>query len=220
MRPSKTDRKAEEVAGDTYGPLKALCEQVLEATLPAQTLIVRPGLIVGPYDPTDRFTYWVRRVAQGGEVLAPNPPDKSIQLIDVRNLAEWIIQKVESQSVGVFNATGPNYLLTMKRLLEECKAVSGSDATFCWVDEEFLNANDVEPWMELPLWLPEKLSMSGMLAVNYNKAIQAGLSFRPLSNTIRDTLAWDNSRLSDELRQAGMKPAKESELLQAWREIG
>lgn len=214
------DETVEEVTGDTYGPLKALCEQVLEATLPAQTLIVRPGLIVGPYDPTDRFTYWVRRVAQGGEVLAPNPPDKSIQLIDVRNLAEWIIQKVESQSVGVFNATGPNYLLTMKRLLEECKAVSGSDATFCWVDEEFLNANDVEPWMELPLWLPEKLSMSGMLAVNYNKAIQAGLSFRPLSNTIRDTLAWDNSRLSDELRQAGMKPAKESELLQAWREIG
>lgn len=164
--------------------------------------------------------YWVRRVAQGGEVLAPNPPDKPIQFIDVRDLAEWILQKVEFQSVGVFNATGPNYLLTMKRLLEECKAVSGSNATFCWVDEEFLNANNVEPWMELPLWLPEKLSMSGMLAVNCNKAIQASLSFRSLSDTIRDTLAWDNSRPSDEPRQAGMKPAKESELLQAWQEIG
>ncbi len=209
------DETVEEVTGDTYGPLKALCEQVVDSVFPSRALIIRPGLIVGSHDPTDRFTYWPHRVAQGGEVLAPSPPDKQVQIIDVRDLAEWIIKMVELGQVGVFNATGPDYLLTMERLLEECKAVSGSNATFSWVDEDFLDANGVEPWMELPLWLPEKMSMSGMLAVNCKKAIEAGLSFRSLPDTIQDTLLWDNSRPTDEERPAGMKPAKESELLKA-----
>lgn len=210
------DETVEEITGDTYGPLKALCEEVVEATLPGRALIIRPGLIVGSHDPTDRFTYWPHRVAKGGEVLSPGRPDKQVQIIDVRDLAEWTLKMVESHNFGVYNATGPDYLLTMERLLEECKAVSGSNATFCWVDEEFLDAKGVEPWTELPLWLPEKISLSGMLAVNSKKAIQAGLSFRALADTIRDTLVWDNSRPTDEERRAGMKPAKEPELLQAW----
>ncbi len=210
------DETIEEITTETYGPLKALCEEVIKTFFPSRALIIRPGLIVGSHDPTDRFTYWVHRVARGGEVLAPGCPDRQIQIIDVRDLAEWTLKMVEAQNTGVYNATGPDYRLTMQHLLNLCKSVSDSDARFCWVDEELLEHHGVEPWMELPLWLPDKLSLSGMLAFNSKKAIQAGLRFRPLEDTIEDTLIWDSSRPPDEERRAGMKATKESELLHAW----
>ena len=138
------DPTIEEITGESYGPLKALSEQAVEQALPGRTLVIRPGLIVGPHDYSDRFTYWVRRVAQGGELLAPVHPGWHTQIIDVRDLAEWTLRMVERQQAGVYNATGPDYDLTFGQLLDTCRTVSGSDARFTWVSEEFLAENEVE----------------------------------------------------------------------------
>lgn len=202
---------------ETYGPLKALCEQTAQLAMPGRVLNVRPGLIVGPYDPTNRFTYWPRRVAQGGDVLAPGFPQQSVQFIDVRDLAEWLVRMVEASQTGTYNATGPDKVLTMERMLEECRSVSGSDANFVWVSEEFLIGSGVAPWTEIPLWIPQTENESGFLQVNSNKAMVAGLSFRPLLDTIRDTLAWDFTRPLDLERYAGLAQEREIELLQAWQ---
>jgi 2'-hydroxyisoflavone reductase len=215
------DESVEEVTGETYGPLKALCEQAAEATMPGRVLNIRPGLIVGPNDPSDRFTYWPRRVARGGDVLAPAPPDGLVQVIDVRDLAEWIVRMVETGQTGIYNATGPDGPLTMERLLQECRTVSGSNASLIWVDEEFLLNAGVAPWTEVPLWVPARdESMAGFSAVNCSKAIAAGLTFRRLASTIRDTLLWDATRPPDRDLRSGLKPDREAELLAAWRAAG
>lgn len=210
------DEAIEEITGETYGPLKALCEQAMENAMPGRALIIRPGLIVGPHDPTDRFTYWPYRVAQGGEVLAPGHPDRPVQIIDVRDLAKWIVRMVEAGKTGTYNATGPDYTLTIGHLLETCRSVSRSNATFMWVDEGFLLAVGVQPWMELPLWVPDTEEYRGFSAVNCTKAISDGLSFRPLAETIQDTLAWVTTRPSDTPWRAGLKREREKELLQQW----
>jgi 2'-hydroxyisoflavone reductase len=215
------DESVEEVTGETYGPLKALCEQAAEATMPGRVLNVRPGLIVGPDDPSDRFTYWPRRVARGGDVLAPAPPDGLVQVIDVRDLAEWIVRMVETGQTGIYNATGPGDSLTMERLLQECRSVSRSNANLIWVAEEFLLTAGVAPWTEVPLWVPARdESMAGFSAVDCSKAIAAGLTFRRLPDTIRDTLVWDAARPADRDLRAGLKPEREAELLAAWRAAG
>jgi hypothetical protein len=136
--------------GRHYGPLKVLCEREVHAVYPAGALIIRPGLIVGPHDPTDRFTYWPVRIAEGGEVLAPGDPDRPVQVIDVRDLAAWNLDLAERGVTGVFNATGPAMTLTMGAMLERCREATGSDATFTWVSEEFLLERKVAPWSELP----------------------------------------------------------------------
>src|SRR5438105_4243901 len=166
-----------------YGGLKALCEQAAEEVLPNRVLIIRPGLIVGPYDYTDRFTFWVVRVARGAEVLAPGRPDRYVQFIDVRDLAEWIVRMIERGGTGVYNANGLPKNLTMERVLEECKMVSDSDATLTWVSEEFLMQEKVVPWSEMPLWMPEVGAphLRGFMFINCDKAVGAGLSFRPLN---------------------------------------
>jgi 2'-hydroxyisoflavone reductase len=211
------DPSVEEVTGDTYGALKALCEQTAEAALPGRVLVVRPGLIVGPYDPTDRFTYWPHRVARGGEVLAPGRPQRPIQFIDARDLAGWIIGMAEAGRVGTYNATGPDAPLAMARLLEECCAAASSDAAFTWVGDEFLLAQQVGEWMELPLWIAESdADHAGFLAVSCGRAIAAGLTFRPLDETVGDTLVWDATRPSDHDWKAGLRPEREAELLAAW----
>jgi 2'-hydroxyisoflavone reductase len=211
------DETVEEVTGESYGPLKALCEQAAERTMPGRVLNVRPGLIVGPHDPTDRFTYWPRRVAQGGAVLAPNQPEHGTQIIDVRDLAEWMIAMAEQRRVGIYNATGPEYRLTIGRVLEEAKAVSGSDAHFVWMSERFLLDAGVQPWSQVPLWVPEAdPDNAGFDAVDCTKAIEAGLRFRPLAETIRDTLAWDATLPADRELRAGLTREREAELLQAW----
>lgn len=212
------DETTEEVTNESYGPLKALCEQAAEQAMPGRVLVIRPGLIVGPYDPTDRFTYWPHRVAQGGEVLAPGRPEHGVQFIDARDLAEWTVRMVEAKQTGVYNATGPDYVLTMGQVLETCKTESGSDARFTWVDEQRLLDAGAAPWMEVPLWIPESDPDSGGFdKINCNKAFAAGLTFRPLAVTVRDTLAWDATRPADVERRAGMKPEREAHYLEACR---
>jgi 2'-hydroxyisoflavone reductase len=205
----------EQITPESYGPLKALCEQAAEAAMPGRALVVRPGLIVGPHDPSDRFTYWPARVARGGEVLAPDRPDKPVQLIDARDLAEWMLCVVEAGQTGTFNATGPAATLTMGELLETCRAVTASDATFAWVPEALLLEHNVAAYTELPLWIPSEAA--GFDRFDISRALRAGLTFRPLAETVRDTLAWDRSRPADLERRNGLKPAREAALLAAYR---
>ncbi|MCJ7625447.1 MAG: SDR family oxidoreductase [Anaerolineaceae bacterium] len=215
------DESFEEITGESYGPLKALCEQVAEEVMPGRVANIRPGLIVGPHDPTDRFTYWPVRVAKGGEVLAPSSPEMRTQVIDVRDLAEWNIRLIEAGKTGVFNATGPEKPFRMGDFLEACNQVSGSDAHFTWINDDFLLEQKVAPWMELPMWIPDKgmESMgSGLMQVNIDRALAAGLSFRSFEETIRETLEWVGTRPADHEWRAGMKPEKEAEVLKAWKE--
>ena len=207
------DPTVEEVTGETYGGLKALCERAAEEEMPGRVLNVRPGLISGPHDPTDRFTYWPRRIAAGGEVLAPDRPERQVQFIDVRDLAGWMVKMSAGQKTGTYNATGPAYGLQMGKLLEECETVGG-EAQIVWVSEEFLEENGVEPFTEMPLWVPREYA--GMMEVDCGRAIAAGLTFRPVSETKRDTLEWDSKREKADLA-AGLKPERERELLSAWR---
>ncbi|MFN8487434.1 MAG: SDR family oxidoreductase [Caldilineaceae bacterium] len=208
------DESVEEVTGETYGPLKALCEQAAEATMPGRVFNLRPGLIVGPYDASDRFTYWVQRMARGGEVLAPGDPQQPVQFIDVRDLAAWTVQMVEARQTGVYNATGPAQPLPMQQFLETCQAVIPSNTTLTWVSEAFLLEQQVGPFVEMPLWVPA--SEAGLDQVNCKKAIQAGLRFRPINETIRDTLTWHNSRPQHVALRAGLSPERERALLEAW----
>lgn len=203
------DLTVEEITNDTYGPLKALCEQAVEQALPGRSLIIRPGYIVGPNDPTDRFTYWPHRVARGGEVLAPGDPELPVQFIDVRDLAEWIVRMLVARSTGYYNATGPGYRLEMGRFLAECKQLTSSDAHFTWAGEDFLEAHSID----LPIWGPA--SEPGFATVDCQRAIDSGLIFRPLSETIRATLTWDDSRPDGYALRAGITPEQEVEALRA-----
>ena len=190
----------------------------MERALPGRVLVIRPGLIVGPHDPTDRFTYWPHRVARGGEVLAPGKATSRVQFIDVRDLAEWTLRMVEAKQTGVYNATGPAYALTMEQMLDECKQVSRSDARLTWVEEKFLLAAGVGAWIEMPLWVPEKEDALGFMQINCGRAIAAGMTFRPLADTIRKTLEWDATRPATTEWRAGIKPERELELLNAWHQ--
>lgn len=197
--------------GPLYGALKARCEPAAEDAMPGRVLNVRPGLIVGPYDYSDRFTYWVRRVAEGGDVLAPGMPARRVRVIDARDLAEWIVRMAESGQPGVFNATGAEDGLSMGGMLETCLAVSGSDARMIWTDEKILLDRGVEPWGELPLWIPA--ADNGIFEARSDKAVAAGLTFRPLDATIADTLDWDRTRPQNEPLHAGLTRERERLLL-------
>jgi 2'-hydroxyisoflavone reductase len=210
------DPTTEEVNGDTYGPLKVLCEQAAEAALPGRVLIIRPGLIVGPYDPTDRFTYWPVRVGRGGTVLAPGQPNEPVQFIDGRDLARFTLDQIEAAATGTYNATGPAAQLPMQIMLETSRAVSDSNATFEWVDEAFLLANDVRPYVDMPLWVPTAAAAFGRF--NIDKALAAGLIHRPLAHTLYDTLAWHETRPADHVWRAGLSAEREQALLQAWQQ--
>jgi 2'-hydroxyisoflavone reductase len=216
-----SDPKSEDVKKD-YGALKALCEQAAEAAMPGRALNVRPGLIVGPGDPTDRFTYWPVRVQKGGEILAPGDGSDPVQFIDARDLAAWIILAIEQGDVGVFNATGPDKPLLMSALLDACKAASGSDASFTWVPTDFLEKQKVEPWSDMPVWVPATGEDLGMTRISCAKAIGRGLRFRPVEDTARDTLTWWRS-LPDERRakiRAGLAQDRELAVLSEWKKNG
>lgn len=200
----------EDVTNETYGALKALCEQAAEMGMPGRVLVVRPGLIVGPDDPTDRFTYWPHRVSQGGEVLAPGRPDQQIQLIDVRDLAQWIVRMVEADKTDIYSATGPDYKLTMGAFLEECKATTSSDARFTWVGDTFVPEDEAN----FQPWAPDEYI--GISTVNCSKALATGLTFHSLTDTVRDTLAWKNASPSRGEMRSGLKPEQEKELLTKW----
>lgn len=210
------DDSVEEITGETYGGLKVLCERAVEEIYGDRALIIRPGLIVGPDDPTDRYTYWPARVARGGEVLVPGRPERAVQYIDVRDLAEWTVRLVEEGKTGVYNANGPDTVLTMEEFVQACKSAAGSDAQFVWVPEQFLIEREVGQWMELPLWVSEE-EMPGFFAFDVSKAVRDGLTFRPAEETARDTIAWERTRPVDHEWRAGMKPEREQELLEEWK---
>ena len=207
------DETVEEITGETYGPLKALCEKTVQEIYGDRALIVRPGLIAGPYDPTDRFTYWPMRVKRGGDMITPDAPDTPIQIIDVRDLAAFIIKLVEDNASGIYNATGPDHELSLGEMLDACKRVTGSVAAFHWTSVEFLKEHEVEPWSDMPVWIPDTEEDAGFSRVDVSKAISAGLKFRPLEDTIRDTIAWADMRSKDHEWRAGLNPAKERILL-------
>ena len=210
------DPTVETITGGTYGPLKALCEQAAAARFSGRALIVRPGLIVGPHDPTDRFSYWPWRIAQGGVVLAPGRPDRGVQVIDARNLAEWTLRMIETRATGVFNATSPAGAITLGGLLDTSRRVSGSAAQVTWAEEGWLLGQGVAAWSDMPVWVPEfDPETAGFFDVPVARAVAAGLAFRPLEATIRDTLAWLATRPADHAWRAGLTRAREAELLAA-----
>jgi 2'-hydroxyisoflavone reductase len=215
--PSPDDE--EEVTGETYGPMKVACERLVTEAFPGRASIVRPGFIVGRNDPMDRFAYWARRADQGGEVLAPEPRDMLVQLVDARDLATFMIDGIEAKADGVFNVTGPAEPLTMGELLQACIEVAGSDGRLTWVAKDFLRERGMHDpgehgWEQLPYWYPEEL---GFAAFDVSKAIGAGLRFRPLRETIADTLAWDRARDRSVPLSAGITPERERGLLEEWR---
>jgi 2'-hydroxyisoflavone reductase len=195
---------------EDYGALKAACERIVEDAFGERALVVRPGLIVGPHDPTDRFTYWPRRVAQGGRVLAPAPPEQPVQFVDVRDLGAWLVTAIERGLHGVYNATGDT--ITFEHLLDECRGAAPVE--FVWVDPAKLVAAGVGEWLELPLWIvsPE---FSATHLTDVSKAKRDGLRFRPLAETVRDTLAWDAVREIPRAEGVGLMPERERELLEA-----
>jgi 2'-hydroxyisoflavone reductase len=174
-------------------------------------------LIVGPHDPTDRFTYWPVRVERGGEVLAPEKPDAPAQIVDVRDLSDFIIKLIEDNAAGIYNATGPDYALTFSKMLEVCKQVSGSDANFRWAPADFLKQHSVSEWSDMPVWVPDSEEYQGFSRVNVSKAINDGLKFRPLVETVRDTLAWAKTRPADHKWRAGLIAEREAQVLAAWK---
>ncbi len=212
------DETFEEITGESYGPLKALCEKTVLDLYGERGLVIRPGLIVGPNDPTDRFTYWPMRVARGGEVLTPEKPEVPVQIIDVRDLANFTIQLIEEKASGIYNATGPDHELALGAVLEACREVSGSDAKFKWMSIDFMKQHQVEEWSDMPVWVPDNEENQGFSRVAVSKAIKAGLKFRPLNDTIRDTLVWANTRPVDHEWRAGLKPEREQELLRLLNE--
>src|SRR6266480_4458366 len=200
----------------TYGPLKALSEREAEKWFPGKALIIRPGLIVGPRDETDRFTYWPVRIDRDGEVLAPGSPDDPVQFIDARDLAEWTIRMVENRETGIYNATGPAKPLGVGGMLDEIKAALKSNARFTWVTEDFLTRQKVEPWSDMPVWTGKD---SGVARAKIDRALSKGLTFRPLDETARDTHACFQSDPQDRQSKmhAGLTPEREAEVHAAWK---
>jgi 2'-hydroxyisoflavone reductase len=203
----------------TYGPLKALSEQEAEKSFPGRTLIIRPGLIVGPRDETDRFTYWPVRVDRGGEVLAPGQPADPVQIIDGRDLAEWTIRMVENRATGIYNAVGPEKPLTMGGMLDGIKDALKANAIFAWGNAEFLKQQKVEAWSDMPVWAGDEL---GMAKTSNSRALAKGLTFRPLAETSRDTLAWFKQQTPERQAKlkAGLAPEREKEVLAALHKLG
>ena len=201
-----------------YGPLKALSEKEAEKWFPGNALIIRPGLIAGPGDESDRFTYWPVRIARGGEVLAPGTPNDPVQFIDARDLAEWIIRMVEQGTVGTFNATGPAYKLTMGKMLDDIKAAAKSNATFTWADADFLRAQKVRAWSDMPTWVPPRGDSIGFSQINTQKAISKGLTFRSIGDTTVATLEWFRKQPAERQAKlkAGLTAEREATVLAAW----
>jgi 2'-hydroxyisoflavone reductase len=204
-----------------YGPLKALSEQEAEKWFPKKTLIIRPGLIVGPRDETDRFTYWPVRIDRGGEVMAPGDPKDPVQFIDARDLAEWTIRMVENGETGAYNASGPARTLGVGDMLEAIKTANSSKAKFTWVNADFLEAQKVAPWSDMPVWIPPRGEEAGGNRISIKRALEKGLTFRPLEMTARDTLAWFKSQPAERQAKlkAGLSPERETEVLAAWHKM-
>lgn len=223
------DESVEQITGMTYGPLKALCEKAAEAACPGKACIVRPGLIVGPGDDSCRFTYWPIRIARGGTVLAPRAPkpaEVNVQFIDVRDLAAFQLKLIEDGHHGTYIANGPAGPLTMEEMLAGIKAAVSVPVRFEWVDEAWLLEQQVQPWMGLPLWIPQDASTAGAGRANISKALAHGLKCRPLAETARDTIADFEATKAERPadfawgsgRAPGISSEREAELLKLWSE--
>jgi len=201
-----------------YGPLKVLSEQEAEKWFPGKALIIRPGLIVGPGDESDRFTYWPVRIDRGGEILAPGKPSDAVQFIDARDLAEWTIRMVEQGTTGTFNATGPKSKLTMGEMLEGIKKATKTESRFTWADADFLAAQKVRPWSDMPVWVPPRGDSAGFAEISIKKALDKGLTFRAIPDTSRATLDWFRKQAPERQAKlkAGLSPEREAEVLAAW----
>ncbi|OHE86969.1 MAG: hypothetical protein A2579_01400 [Lysobacterales bacterium RIFOXYD1_FULL_69_11] len=229
------DPTVTEITGETYGPLKALSEQAAQRAIPGRVTVVRPGLIVGPGDTTDRFTYWPARADRGGEILAPGTPEDPTQFIDVRDLAAFLLHLIEQRTFGVFNADAPAGSLTMGALLGACQDVArdlndiqcvrapcpqppGAVSSLTWVPADFLEAQGVSPWQDMPAWIPAEGEYAGFGRIDTSRAQAAGLAYRPLDATVRDTLLWWRTLPADRRAKpkAGLAPAREAEVLAAW----
>lgn len=210
------DPTTEDRSAKNYGGMKALSESHVREKFGDKSTLIRAGLVVGPGDPTDRFTYWPVRIHRGGQVLAPGTPKDPIQCIDVRDLALWTIQAIENSHYGVYNVTGPYHQLTIGGFLDTVKDTVNSNANLTWVDWKFLSDNNVSPWTDLPLWVPPSSAMGGFVTKDVSKAIKAGLTFRPMSVTVQDSLAWYRS-LNGKKLKTGLDTAREQSLLQSWK---
>ena len=214
---AETMKSLQADVGNLYGPLKAISEQEAKRQFGTETTIIRPGLIVGPGDETDRFTYWPVRLARGGEVLAPGDGSDPVQFIDARDLAEWTIRMAEARAFGVFNATGPAHSLTTKAMLTTIGEAVHSNAHLNWAPAAFLDAQQVNAWSDMPVWVPGQGDTAGFARRNIDHAHAAGLTYRPLPFTAADTLAWFKSQPPERQAKlkAGLTPEREAEVLAA-----
>jgi len=202
--------------GAAFGPNKAEAERITFETFGDRGLVVRPGLIVGPGDRSDRFTYWPVRIDKGGEILAPGDGSDPAQNIDVRDLTEWIVRLAEEGTIGRFNATGPGTRMSVAEMLYGIRAITSTPGTLIWVPFEFLREHEVRPWTDMPAWIPN----DPISFVSVERAVAAGLTFRPLADTALDTLHWHEARPEEERNnlQVGISPEREREVLTAWHE--
>ena len=214
-----SDPAVDKVTNETYGGLKALSEKAAEAAMPGKVTVVRPGLIVGPGDHTDRFTYWPVRGARGGEILAPESPDAPTQFIDVRDLANFILHLIEQKNIGTFTADAQAGSITMGKLINACLNASPKAGTPVWVPAAFLAESNVGPWMDLPCWIPAHGDEAGFGRRNTTKALAAGLMYRSLDSTVRDTLAYWNSLPAERRAKpgAGLSAEREAAVLAKWK---
>ena len=216
------DPKSEDTS-KYYGPLKVLCEREVTEAFPGRATIVRPGWIVGPGDNANLFTYWPVRIDKGGEVLAPGDPTDPVQIIDARDMGEWIIRLLERGTMGAFNAFGPGTPLSIAEFLYGIRAVTSSDVRFTWTSTDFLLERKIRPWRDIPIWYPPIGDHRGNGLISPQRAVAAGLTYRPLAVTARDTLDWFNS-LGEPWeggpgRRPGLKAAREAELLAEWHKL-
>ncbi len=223
-----TDPTTEDVKAH-YGALKAACERAAEAAMPGRVTSIRPGLIIGPGDPTGRFSHWPTRLAAGGDVLAPGDGTTPTQYVDGRDLGAWIIRVIEDRTLGTMNALGPASPVTIKAVLDTCNATLGNKARLVWVDADFLAKHDVSGWSEMPMWIDNRGDAAGFGTLSNARALRAGLTFRPIADTARDTLAWLDAASRDDApdgltaeqrtkaRSSGIAPDKEARVLAAWK---
>ena len=203
----------EDVTEGSYGPLKVACEVEAAAEFAGRLLVIRPGYIVGPNDPTDRFTYWARRAAAAGEMLAAGPPDASIQGIDARDLGAFVLDRLEASDTDTYGVVGPAEPATLAGVLESARSSVGGDTTFVWADQEWVLGLGAQHETWFPMWHPH---LPGFHAYDAGKATGAGLRPRPFDETIADTIVWDRERGLPPLK-AGMTSERERELLSEWR---
>ncbi|MDQ1439311.1 MAG: hypothetical protein QOK43_2940 [Acidimicrobiaceae bacterium] len=210
-----TDPTTEDVDGETYGGLKALCEGEAALAFPGQCTVIRPGIVAGPHDPTDRFTYWVRRASRGGTVLAPNRRDQPVQVVHARDQADFIVSATAAGLDGPFNTVGPSEPLTFATMIEACAAAAGTSVEVAWVDEPFLRERETH----VPLYIPSGMGIDGLFRCSPAKAESHGFRNRPIVETAADTLAWDRTR-DQSVPMAGVPtPEEEARLIADWRAV-